>query len=113
MDFSKAMLPIASGAWQLSAGNDLRFPGAVSNEPKSNSLLGKALEGAMVGYMENVFKLAGTDLQVRVLLPPFHVQCKAGGLPCKQCALLDQVVYLLQLSQLQCQQMKGHSNYCT
>jgi len=44
-------------------GNDMRFAGAVSNEPKSNTLLGKVLEGAMVGYLDNVFKLAGRDLQ--------------------------------------------------
>jgi len=80
MDFSKAMLPIASGAWQLSAGNDLRFPGAVSNEPKSNSLLGKALEGAMVGYMENVFKLAGADVQVSAAAANSR-SCKAVGSP--------------------------------
>eukprot|EP00775_Hariotina_reticulata_P002252 gene2252-2564_t len=73
-DFNKAILPIATEAWQFSAGNDQRFPGAASNEPKSSALLGTLLEGAMVGYLDNVFKLAGTDLQVQeALLRVLHM----------------------------------------
>lgn len=64
-EFLRAISPTIRAAWQLAAGNDMRFEGAVSNEPQQGVGVMRALEGAMFGYMTRIFKLAASDPLVR------------------------------------------------
>lgn len=60
-EFHKAIYPTIKDAWDTAVGSDMGFASASSNEPfKPNSV-----QQLAAAYVMELFKLAGTDYQVR------------------------------------------------
>lgn len=59
--FQKAAYPHVKSAWDMAVGTDMRFKGSTINEPYGINVMQKVA----VGYLMELFKLAGTDVVVR------------------------------------------------
>lgn len=65
-EFLAAILPSIKDAWDMAVGPDMRFESATSNEPYRPSVV----ERLAAAYVNELFKLGGTDNHVR-LSPPW------------------------------------------